>query len=245
MCFATNKSHLVISSSNRSKGTNTNFSYNVKTTMHYNSLRINYISIPMALYNVKTDINDEFIFNEGGAALTATISPGNYSKTSFASALQSALNAAGADNYTVSVENDDTYNITLSSDGTFQIEFSQFSDQALRLYSETGADTSTVASYSLGVMMLGLPKVIHLLSNINGYNQNEAYGREDVGILVSVPVAPYTTGDVLTYTDKQNDHFTHINPRTISNIHFKMVDEFNDSIDIVDDIPWEIGLEYW
>lgn len=64
--------------------------------------------------------NNKLNFSEGGGELTATLSSGSYTLGDFVTAISSALNAAGALDYTVTL-NRSTNVITISASGNFNI----------------------------------------------------------------------------------------------------------------------------
>lgn len=93
--------------------------------------------------NIINGVNDTIPFSEGGIELIATIAPGAYlSGTTFATAIQVALNAAGALTYTV------TYSaitelLTFAATGVFELL----------------AQTGTGATHEKMVLLLGLDRI--------------------------------------------------------------------------------------
>ncbi len=58
------------------------------------------VQIPVSYYNVNSN-NNSIIFNEGGADLTATITPGVYDTSSLPAAIKTAMDAKSGSSYTV------------------------------------------------------------------------------------------------------------------------------------------------
>jgi hypothetical protein len=77
-----------------------------------------------------TSQNNLMNFSEGGPELTAELSPGSYTFGEFALAIQSALNADGALDYTLSL-NRSTNKITISASGVFSLLLSSGSNIGL------------------------------------------------------------------------------------------------------------------
>jgi hypothetical protein len=94
--------------------------------------------------------NNIINFDEGGGELSATVSPGIFSATDFATAIQTALNSAGALVYTVTFNRSDR-TITISATGTFsllassgtQISVSPWNLMGYSAIDLTGASTYT------------------------------------------------------------------------------------------------------
>lgn len=97
-----------------------------------------------------TESNQYIDFKEGaGSEIFATVPIGEYSLTDFCSAVSTALNLAGALNYTVSV-NRTTRIITIAADGAFTLLASTGTRAAVSAYSLLGfsADTSSATSHT-------------------------------------------------------------------------------------------------
>lgn len=98
-----------------------------------------------------TSDNQNINFDEGGGELLASISVGSYSLSGLLVAMKTALDSAGADTYTVTV-NRSTRIITISSTGTFSLLLqtgSQVGTSPFELIGFTGTvDTGTASSHS-------------------------------------------------------------------------------------------------
>jgi len=71
-------------------------------------------------HRVLSNVNDSLDFNEGAGELQATITPGGYSFSELAEAIETALNAVGANTYVVST-NRDGFTYTISAGATFSL----------------------------------------------------------------------------------------------------------------------------
>ena len=97
-----------------------------------------------------TTSNQNLNFDEGGGELLAQIDTGVYNLSTIGAALETALNLAGADVYTVTTDRQNRL-ITISSDGTFDLLISSGSQIGTTIFTDlgfTGADTGSAASHT-------------------------------------------------------------------------------------------------
>lgn len=102
-------------------------------------------------YGIEIDTtNQNLNFDEGGSELTAVIDPGTYTHSDFATAIKTAMDAAGALTYTVTFNrNDRTY--TISSTSNFSLLISSGSTVGsgpFTLMGFTGSDLTGGSSYT-------------------------------------------------------------------------------------------------
>ncbi len=71
-------------------------------------------------FDIKTGFNDKINFNEGSSELIATLTQGTYTFTSLATEIQTQLNAAGANTYTVLADLV-SQKLEISADGGFEL----------------------------------------------------------------------------------------------------------------------------
>lgn len=97
-----------------------------------------------------TSSNQNLNFDEGGSELVAVIDPGGYTHTELATAIKTALDAAGALTYTVTFNRADrTY--TIAATGSFSLLVSsgtQVGTGPFTLLGFTGADLTGAATYT-------------------------------------------------------------------------------------------------
>lgn len=88
--------------------------------------------------------NNKIDFDEGGGEVTATIADGTYSSgTDFATAIETAMDAAATADIGVAYGESDTLRLTLSSDGaTFSLLCNSGTNLANAAWSEMGIDTT-------------------------------------------------------------------------------------------------------
>ena len=99
-------------------------------------------------YTVSTS-NNKINFNEGGGELTGTLTVGDYSLTTFATELSAALNLAGGQTYTVTV-NRTTRTLTIAASSNFDLLITSGTNASTSVYSTagfTGADQTSTNSY--------------------------------------------------------------------------------------------------
>lgn len=111
---------LLINSKDRIQGDSNQFSITLPAP--YNNVRaIELLSayIPNTVYNINSS-NNTIIFNEGGSNLTATLTVGAYSIYDLITELETQLDAAGANTYTVTY-NVKTFRLTITSTANYTI----------------------------------------------------------------------------------------------------------------------------
>lgn len=102
-------------------------------------------------YNYEVDSSNKYInFNEGSGELTGTLTVGSYSLEEFLTAVTTAMNAAGTQSYTVSV-NRSTRLVTISASSNFSLlvtSGANASNSCFELLGYTGADQTGGNSYT-------------------------------------------------------------------------------------------------
>ena len=110
-----------INSVARSSGSSDNFQLTTKVALFGRYKLVN-ATIPFASNNCITGVNDTICFYENSTQKTATISPGQYTATTLATAVQSALNTASASYNTYAVTySSTTTKLTITAGNNFQI----------------------------------------------------------------------------------------------------------------------------
>lgn len=102
-------------------------------------------------YGIEIDTDNQNLnFNEGGSELTAVIDAGTYTHTDFATAIKTALDAAGALTYTVTFNRDDrTYTISAGSNFSLLVSSgSTVGSGPFSLIGFTGSDRTSASTYT-------------------------------------------------------------------------------------------------
>lgn len=97
------QSRVIINSANRSNGTSSNFQIEIPSLIIRNSTHVVCLAayIPLSYYMVVS--GNYFTLDEDGTEVSIQISPGNYTRQSFASSLTAALNAASPNSLTYTI----------------------------------------------------------------------------------------------------------------------------------------------
>lgn len=97
-----------------------------------------------------TSSNQNLNFDEGGAELTAIISPGSYTHTEFATEIKTAMDAAGGLTYTVTFNRSDrTYTISAGSNFSLLVSTgSTVGSGPFTLMGFTGSDLTGASTYT-------------------------------------------------------------------------------------------------
>lgn len=95
-----------INSADRNTGSNTNFYINVYLDdfAEYDKVVILDASIPKSFYSVPSN-HTSFTLDENGTEYTISLTPANYTRASFTTALETALNNSGSYTYSISYQN--------------------------------------------------------------------------------------------------------------------------------------------
>lgn len=102
--------------------------------------------------------NNELLFNEGAATLTATLTGGAYTISTLATEIELQMEAAGANTYTVTVSDDNE--ITIAGSGSFELE-------ACEILSQLSFEITGIASASQqsDVVEYGMRKIAVVVGN--------------------------------------------------------------------------------
>ena len=118
--------NLVINSQDRNTTTNpSNSNYQIDLDVIYKDIiSVELISaiVPKTQYLINGS-NATIYFNEGGDEISATVSPGNYTADTLATALGNAMTAAGGQTYTATADDTTTNKYTISAAGGFSLIF--------------------------------------------------------------------------------------------------------------------------
>ncbi len=109
-------------------------------------------SFSVFYYGYVIDSSSKFInFDEGGGELSAELEVGSYTLDQMRTQIKTAMDAVGADTYTISVDRQ-TRKITISSTGTFSLLLGTGSQVGSSPFSilgfTTGTDTASAASHT-------------------------------------------------------------------------------------------------
>lgn len=142
------KTFLIINSASRSSGTITDFTINLsKEIRNATTIKLLECKIPNTLYNVRTGINDQILFSEGGPNLTATLTAGSYGISDLCLEVQNQLIAAGALAY-VCTYNANTSRVTISAGAPFSLLLATGTTQANQLLGFAATDVAGAATYT-------------------------------------------------------------------------------------------------
>ena len=175
-----NKLIYYINSNNRLNGTHSDFTHKIFIPPNSDFTHVSVIScnIPRSFYLVQSNKNT-FTLTENTTDYTVTMTPGCYTRKSFSSVLQTALNDAGAYTYTITYSNisntvDDgkfLYTVTGNSGNTVSFSVGAY------LFESMGFDKNSVNSFtstikSTNVCKLTVEDSLFIHSDIVEANQN-------------------------------------------------------------------------
>lgn len=244
----TTKNYLLfeINSADRTVGENSgtanNFTVALPGKYSLSKYRIVNAQIKHTWYNINSSNNKIDFTEDGGAEINITIPPGNYSTTSLATAIRTAMDAAGAKTYTVSLSSTN-YKTTIAIDtggGTFDLLWNTGANTAETIGSILGfivtADSTASASYtSPNVFNLTGADKIYIKTNTfttkyNGVSHTNDPTDNALGTLAAIPIVT-NPGCTLFFEDWEGTvaKFVRVKPKTTTiNVQLK----FYNNVDI-------------
>jgi hypothetical protein len=152
-----------ISSAQRDYGSTEDFVFKLSQSIKEGeTYELTSAHIPQSFHNIDST-NNAFIFNEGASDLTATIPTGYYMVTTLLTALQTVMDLAGADTYTVT-HNIDQQTCTVTSTGSFSVLMASV-DNACTALGFT-VDTASASTHT-GIDFVNIERVQSLNISIN------------------------------------------------------------------------------
>lgn len=202
-------------------------------------------SIPSSFY-VITSSNNKVWFNEGGSTLSATVTPGNYTVSELAIALQTVWDAAAAATITVAVDTNAGKFTVASDGGTFELETTTTTSALWSILGfstdadHTGATSYTAENYYDILAYIG--NYLFIRSSMT--SSNEVYETRTDGhsnIMAMVPVSP--TFDNVVYLDVNTALInTYEVDFPISEIHWTLTTQDGNTVDL-NGREWSVTIQ--
>jgi len=185
--FKLDRKPIYVNSAVRSTGTNEDFTITDTGDTITNSpktVKLINACIPYTWNNIETGDNDLSFENAASAPFTVQVPEGNYTGTTLASAVQTAMNGAGAgDTYTVSFDNT-TYKMTFTTTGaSMLLDFVTSPDLAVILGFVAGNTYGPAASITS-------PNVVNIIEFLEMMICSDLVCGSDNGVIPWTPSAP-------------------------------------------------------
>lgn len=193
-------------------------------------------AIPNTIYTFDDD-NDtnKIYFFDGGSNKTASIAEGIYNSTEIAAAIKTAMDAAGSETYTITLD-DTTQKLTFAATGNFYLRFADNEGASERLGLDrinTDSDTSYTAP---NVINLALPHA--LIIDLDRNENFESSGNDRGTIYIPFDVG---SSDIMNY--KRDENFSQtIKFDRMSLLTVKLKDSDNNYINL-NGANWELLLK--
>ena len=228
-----NESIIIIDSSKRNTALyslNNNFVYNTNRT-YYNPKKLSLISaiICNSQYIINSN-NNQFNLTYSCTLYTATITQSNYTPTSLATALQTALNNLSIGTFTVTA-NTNTMQFTITSTNSVVFNFSKNTLLSQLLGFPTTDSTSVTTITSTNAYTINTTRYYKIY--INELNNN--YDTNINNSFNYIILNNVNSGEYLYLTDINNVNNTHeINIRNINlnTLNIKLYDEWDNLVEL-------------
>jgi hypothetical protein len=192
--------------------------------------------IPNVLYNVLTGVNDRVCWNRSSTNYNFQIPAGQYSITSLLSAIQTGMNAADSNSYTLTYSSS-SFLVTVAGTGAFTLNWSSNPQASTGCYQQLGfmkTDTSSATSQTgSNVVDLSIPEFIFMdLNELPGFiGTSSASGISNKNNFI-IPL--YQSGGNLVFVSEQENIHEEIRfntPINISSLTIQLRDKNGSLID--------------
>lgn len=201
---------------------------------HNSTVTLEHFEIALGMYPIRTGCNT-FPFTHSSTNYTATISPGNYAGTSLATALQTALNAAGSPvTFTVSY-NSIRNKLTVAASSSVAIGASNGANLVLGFV--TGQSGTSIESTNQLNLNHDLYIYLHFPTFGNGYQTNRS-------LTFRIPLEEgYGAINFYNVSSHFNQPKIHISGENFKSVVFEIRDHFGNIIDN-QGLPWTAILAF-
>lgn len=233
-----NRMSVLVNSRNRSTGTNSKFTFKLPRSLADSEGKYQYVcllsaSIPKSYYLVESGENT-FTLRENATDYTVTIPPGNYTRKSLQSTLQTQLNAMGAWTYTVTIPTvsvqADTgkYTITVTGNGglTASLIFTDYLYEPLG-FNANSTNTFTSTLESTNVIKVQKEDVIVVHSDVC---KNNDIGDDIMAVIYADTDAPY--GSIKYNVTNLEAYSKEIRDSSTNTISVTITNEDNNEMDL-------------
>lgn len=207
------------------------------------------VSLPYQWYTVMTGINDKIYFEVGGSPYTATLTEGNYTSTTLATEVASAMNTIYLpDNLFTCTLSTLTYKYTITHGATnFTLEFgTNTTAAATRLLGYNAVDTSLSTSHEAdNIFTLRHADTIFLKSRDLAQTQS-IIGDNTGSFILPIPVTG-NFGDIISWKSNGDDWFIHYRDdkgKTIPQMDFGLYFEDLTTLVPLNGLDWRISFRY-
>lgn len=229
---------VMIDSSTRSRGTASNFSYNLAANLGetVRGFRVNRVTVPFKFYPINSSNNLIYFQENLGAAVTATITPGSYTIATLITEIQTEMNLVSPNARTYTVTYDtilDLFTITGSA-GTYRMLFgTNTASSASSVIGFSNVDTSLALAQTgdRGPVLSGVPNLF-LRSNFLGLSTPQRYILAD-GISNAIcAIAVNVNFNNLIIYDNVSNNPCQCNISNFNTIDFMVTDYLGNIIDL-------------
>lgn len=236
---------VVLDSSNKSSGTNENFTINLlRPINHVKRIVITDINLPLSYYNINANNNVLYFEQPVSTGYNVTIAIGNYTGATLAAAIATAMNLVSG-GFTVTFDTD-TFKFTFTHVGGFTL-LKPTTQPLSTLWPYLGFDNEyiTTIQTSDNVVNLSSPRYIKIKSIILGsphqrIHKTQFGATEDNTILTLFPDSIF--GCILVKSDI-DETITYTHSFQITSIDLFLTDENDQALDLNGN-DWVLALNF-
>jgi len=240
-----NKSYFDLNSKDRRSGESlNNVSFSNFNLINVTRIEVEEVSVSYSWYDIQTAYNSTLVIINptGPTTYTINITPGSYSGTELATALQTALNAAWANSFVVTF-NSNNGKFTISGTSTFTIDSTSTILGVLGLVASSGTNSYT----STNVANLHFTEYINfnsseLHNNLPNFTSSDLRNGQR---FIRIPVSNYAFGDRIVYHPHHPIELAYNNPISLPSLNITVTDQLDRLIEFNSSANWNIRLKVY
>lgn len=202
--------------------------------------RITHVVMPNSFYNIGPNNNKIYFDEDGSTVLTATITSGMYTSGTIAAAVKTAMEAAGAETYTVTLSST-TNKLTIASTGNVGFWWGTYTDNSASEQLGFSDENLLPGSSQTADMPLNLSYPMTICMKINASINYQIASQNSFSGTVYLPLN-VDNGSIMYYQpDPKGAPLLDFGDRLHRKLHVQLADDRNRSIN--PNANWEFLIE--
>jgi hypothetical protein len=234
---------LILDSRNRIMGSNTDFTifFNDSFLDHDGDylLGLDECIIPNLIYPIRSGRNQVIFYenNDSKNAFTATIPTGNYDATSFATALKTAMDTAGANTYTVSISSITKRITVASAPDNFRFANILMTPAMNRILGYFSNEIMLFDTTQIGSLPVRLDGDEYLLLQMDTISNDNLVSQVPTrGILDVIPLN-VGFGNIVYHQANSDNDYTPLRATQLNNVRIRLLNPDGQPVELPDNCP--------